>query len=719
MITARVALTLLAALLGLSSPASMTPAPRASTTPAPRASVLPPPSPIAAQTSPTGRNPKLLWTAERQAVWQRMKTDAETPSLASTPGAQWYRILKNNAECACRYGDNGIYGTLMYQFTGDRRYAQIAWTRIANGFLKRSPSTLVGNYAREYSAEMVVFYDWLTPALSAEQRQQFLAKLNEMFTALVTGNRYTNPAMPIRTADTDQAVGSYFGLAFLYLATADHNPTAADLYSRPFVGGLDASARDRTTLRNAIEQYVTELAAGGEWMESSDYNLGTVRLLVLGAEGVRTATGVDHFAEVTRFSRQFALRQIYMLTNDLRYAVQWGDEQSPRQIQAELYAWQTTNGVLAGITQGDAESGPFIQKLVASLSAKYGMSGNKSAEPWGRFFFLFNPYAAAEDYKTLPLAWYASGQGLVVARDGWSDGSTIVALHMPQQQPSVDHQVSYFGDFQMYRKGEWAITHPISYSGPALKGEGTNAMVIGSFSSMAEFKRVKAQEQAADNSYTYISGTTGGQKSPEGSYDPPPTFLSEWTRSLVYLPSRDAHSDTIVVFDRTNAQNPRELTKFTRYRTRGPDEQTAILEMPGLKQWIIHSPVEPTLTPGGLSWSTPGGQSVAVDTLLPTAQRRLVYNETELWSETAVRATERKWQTRIVPAVEQAWDTFLNVVQVFDSGTGRSNVLGTQHQRRRRRRNRAPRRAQRHVADLQRCSWLYDLEWKDRTELDI
>ncbi len=181
--------------------------------------------------------------------------------------------------------------------------------------------------------------------------------------------------MPIRTADTDQTVGSYFGLAFLYLATADHNPTAADLFSRPFVGGLDASARDRTTLRNAIEQYVTELAAGGEWMESSDYNLGTVRLLVLGAEGVRTATGVDHFTEVTRFSRQFALRQIYMLTNDLRYAVQWGDEQSPRQIESELYAWQTTNGVLAGITQGDADSGPFIQKLVTSLSAKYGMSG--------------------------------------------------------------------------------------------------------------------------------------------------------------------------------------------------------------------------------------------------------------------------------------------------------------------------------------------------------
>ena len=127
--------------------------------------------------------------------------------------------------------------------------------------------------------------------------------------------------------------------------------------------------------------------------------------------------------------------------------------------------------------------------------------------------------------------------------------------------------------------------------------------------------------------------------------------------------------------DRTNAHNPQALAKFERYRKRGPDEQGAILGMPAVKQWVIHAPVEPTLSPGTLSWSTPGGQSIVVDTLLPASQRRLVYNESELWPETSVRAGERKWQVRVVASPEQAWDTFLNVVQAFDSGTERANTL--------------------------------------------
>src|SRR5688572_24836849 len=75
---------------------------------------------VDAAVSPTGRSPKLLWTAERQGVWARMKADFE-----SNPGsmaAQWYGILKRNAECACKYGDNGMWATVMYQITGDAKY---------------------------------------------------------------------------------------------------------------------------------------------------------------------------------------------------------------------------------------------------------------------------------------------------------------------------------------------------------------------------------------------------------------------------------------------------------------------------------------------------------------------------------------------------------------------------------------------------------------------
>jgi hypothetical protein len=628
--------------------------------------------PVDAAVSPTGRSPKLLWTAERQAVWSRMKADYES-NRRSKPG-QWFETLKKSAECGCKYSDNGMWATVMYQVTGEAKYAKLAWGRLAGGFLKRSGRALGGNYAREYSAELVVMYDWLFPGLTSGQRQQFLAKLNEMFSLLAAGNKHTG-AMPIRTSDTDQTVGSYFGFAFLALATGDHNPTADELFASSFIGGLNPTAPGRMTLRNAIKEYVSELAAGGEWMESSDYNLGTVRLLAIGAEGVRTATGVDHFPEITAYLRDAALRQIYMMTPDRRSSVQWGDEQSPRQVAGRLFSWQTTNGVLAGLTQDDVESGPYIQRLVFDLADQYGMSGYLSSEPWARFFLFFNPYArTAAPTATLPLSRFSPGQGMLVVRDGWSDTSTLVAIHMPTKHGSVDHQVSYFGDFQIYRKGTWALTHPISYGGPSSRGDGANAMIIGSFSSMAQFKRVTAYEHGAGGTFTYISGTTGGQKSAEGAYDPPPTFLHEWTRSIVYLPSSDQRSDSLIVYDRTNAQNPKELPKFARYRRASPDEQSAILDMPALKQWVIHAPVDPMLSNEGMSWTLPDGQHVSVDTLLPQPQRRLVYDERKLWT-TRVPAAERKWQVRILPTVDQQWDTFLNVVQVFDDGANLANSV--------------------------------------------
>jgi len=628
-------------------------------------------TPLNAAVSPTGRSPKLLWTPDRQAVWARMKADYQ--SNRRSRAGQWYDILKKNAECACKYGDNGMWATLMYQITGEAKYAKLAWARLANGFLKSSGRGLIGNYAREYSGEMVVMYDWLYPGLTASQRQQFLAQLNEMFTLLAAGNQYTT-TMPVRTSDTDQTVGSYFGFAFLALATGDHNPTADDLFANSFVGGLDATASGRTTLRNAIKQYATELAVGGEWMEGSDYNLGTVRLLAIGAEGVKTATGVDHFPEVTDLLGDLALRQVYMMTPDRLSSVQWGDEQSPRLVASKLFAWQTTNGILAGLTQSDPGSGPYLQQMVFDLADQYGATGYLSAEPWARFFLLFNPYARATAPATLPLSRFAPGQGLLVTRNGWSDESTLVAVHMPTNHGSVDHQVSYFGDFQMYRKGAWALTHPISYAGPSLRGDGTNTMIIGSFSSMAQFKRVTAYEHGAGGAYTYISGATGGQKSAEGAYDPPPTFLHEWTRSIVYLPSHDDRSDTLVVYDRVKADNPKDLPKFERYRRSGPDEQSAIIEMPALKQWVIHAPVDPMLTADGISWTLPDEQHVSVDTLLPQPQRRLVYDERKLWT-TRVPPAERKWQVRIVPTTERQWDTFLNVVQVFDSGANLMNTV--------------------------------------------
>ena len=208
------------------------------------------------------------------------------------------------------------------------------------------------------------------PALSAGQRATLLAKLNELFSVVLTNP--SNPNFPVRTADSDQTVGVYFGLAFLYVATSDHNGAVLDYFARPYVGGLDSSGRDRTTLRNAIADYVA-MAEGGEWIEGSDYNLGTVRLLLLGAEGIRTATSRDHFPEVTRWASSAALQPIYTTTPDRQQSFQWGDTEHPGEFRGRLFAWQTTNGIVAGVSGPDTS--PYLQHFTLGLASQYGVQG--------------------------------------------------------------------------------------------------------------------------------------------------------------------------------------------------------------------------------------------------------------------------------------------------------------------------------------------------------
>jgi hypothetical protein len=550
-----------------------------------------------------------------------------------------------------------LWATLMFQFTGDRAYVELAWAEVESSFLKLTGRQLSANYAREYAAENVLLYDWLYPGLSSAQRATFLAKLNELFTGALTNA--SSPNAPVRTADSDQTVGVYFGLAFLFVATGDHNPQASEFINRPYVGGLTPTARDRSTLRNAISEYVN-MAAGGEWIEGTDYNLGTVRLLLLGAEGVRTATGVNHFPEIAAWTPGAVLRPLHVITPDLKQSYQWGDTEHPGIFQGRLSAWQTTTGILAGI--GDGRSAPYLQSLMTRLVARYGATGYQSAEPLARMFLVFNPYAADAPATELPRGWFAPGQGLLIVKSSWNDNASMFGAHMPAQQPYVDHQVSYLGDFQLYRNGAWAVTHPLTYGGPGLLGEGVNTLLHSGFGSMSEFRDVAGAEWDAEGSYAYVAGTTGGQKYSDGYYQPPPTFLHEWTRSLVYLPANGPIADAIVVFDRSHAERPRDLPRFERYSTA---DRNTILNVGSSREWIIHMPVRPTTGGDTISWTSSAGEPVKVTMLLPRERNVTTVDESQKWAQSSVSADQRKWDVRISPAVDQPWHTFLNVVQAY------------------------------------------------------
>jgi hypothetical protein len=66
-----------------------------------------------------------------------------------------------------------------------------------------------------------------------------------------------------------------------------------------------------------------------------------------------------------------------------------------------------------------------------------------------------------------------------------------------------------------------------------------------------------------------------------------------------------------------------------------------------------------------------------VSTLLPAQERRQVIDEDAAWPDASPYPAkgEQKWQVRVMPTVDQQWDTFLNVVQAYDSGTLLRNTL--------------------------------------------
>jgi hypothetical protein len=343
----------------------------------------------------------------------------------------------------------------------------------------------------------------------------------------------------------------------------------------------------------------------------------------------------------------------------LKQSYQWGDTQHPGDFLGQLFQWQTTNGVLAGLS--DRRASPYIQQLVLQLARLYSAAGNRVSEPSARMFLSFDPYAAGAAPSDLPLGWFADGQGLLTYRTGWDDQASMFGAHVPRQQLFVDHQVSYLGDFQLYRRGIWALTHPLSYGGPPILGEGTNSMLHAGFGSMAEFRDVVGMENDPQGGFAYLAGTTGGQKYPKGFYNPPPTYLHEWTRSLLYVPAGNRRSDTIVVFDRSQAEHPRDLPKFERYSA--TDRET-IYKVGAVRQWLLHMPVRPSVSESVISWDLPSGDRVRVTMLLPRRRTVTPIDQSQLWSNSNLPAQQRKWHVRVTPESEQPWETFLNVIDV-------------------------------------------------------
>jgi hypothetical protein len=193
---------------------------------------------------------------------------------------------------------------------------------------------------------------------------------------------------------------------------------------------------------------------------------------------------------------------------------------------------------------------------------------------------------------------------------------------------------------------------------------GTNAVLMHGFGDMHGFKEIGGV--AWGDSFAYQTGTTGGAAVTAPYYDPPPVFVHEWTRGVLYV---SGMTDTVIVYDRAHVS---DLLRRDRYY---PADQALFDKAPAAKQWLLHMPVRPTLDTAAITWTTPGGQPIQWTPVLPVGAVRTVHDERALkhagdpgWKNNSVLDSELKYHVRLWPNGKRDWDTFLNVMQIGTPG---------------------------------------------------
>ena len=692
------------------------------------ASRLPPnPDPTCASTtaSPTGHTP-FSWTPCRQDTYDLMEAHyKKNPSAPATDGGTWYRWIRNRADgreysgtsCPANscYADGGQYAAFIVQAEGcaakgaavgrfaDRAYARMnAWlnSREKLGY-EASPYVLVrklgdSNPVRERPLRILKTLDTIKPCITqAEYDRVKIGVAEQLQSALMGGYTHTVPLN-----DSDNIIGFYFAIAVAYLMDPTYQ-LAVDNFNNlnlinpklgGKVGGLDAtntpeeylSSTGSKTMRNAIRFYVEYLGEDGAWYEGPDYDKHTLELLIEGYDAVKTLTGNDHFPEITAWLPKHAAYLLHELTPNLTQCHQHGDIADERQCPRSFFSGVAME--LAGVLKGTT-AGRKLHALIVERGKQFGLTGVGSIEPNAANtnpFFLYDPYESPIAWrdtlsfsdKYVRLAFRKSHLTAPTASQFFADygGGQRFSTRL-NRAPSVHHAENYplWGNWELYRNGEWAVTSVRDNVVRAFR-EGANTVLVHGRGRQGNVY-TKFWEPAHHANFTYVVGTTGGEKLLGRAYcgmgNTPDIFLHENTRSQVYLP-RTAGSDTdiVVTYDRINA-----LTTVPEPKCYNDAENTHVATYDNFhhKLLINHTQTLPTPAGNAYTWKTPGGTPAKMTVVYPTTFNSAIVNEVtdvaELPAWRTVTKSERKWHIRNSPADTVQWNTFLTVHEVGTAGT--------------------------------------------------
>jgi len=620
--------------------------------------------------TPAGRLAS-FWATQQQTVWSRMVSENNV----------WmkYLLLAANDTTGQRGIENqGTAGAWAYLYTGNPQYAQNSWQAlqpyVTTGKL---PNGNNENAIRQFFGLYVLVYEAIKPQLTSAQQQQFITYLNHIALRARTS---------IMTGNANGLIGCYLGLSLWDTISVGENPLAGTLLKgtfndagvwKPF-GGLtyNPNLGPRGSARNAIHDYILKSVPapgqGGIWLEGTQYVDASLEPLLLYTQILDQITGRHNFPELDAAMPQLGVGIINLLTPTLNDEFQLGDEEFPHQLHLAVH--MTAAAELAARLQGTTV-GANLQWLV-NYWAAHTYAYNSFAL---RLYLLWNPYAAAQDFRSAhpPL----NGIGFSLYRSGWSAQKDSIFGVDTMAMTGVDHsqQTEVFRSFSLYRKGEWAIEHPISYGGMGLTADGNNTVVVGGLGVMWQHG-VGACEEGAN--YLYQRAETSGSRYRSTFFKPAPPYVYEQTGSVVYAHGANATADVIVVADRIMASNPLFVSSFPNgWRT--VDAQSIwnaenSVYPAGPLQWTLHMPVAPYIENGAILWDA-GTQHVVSQELTPSPSETAFTTIDEaatnpdgtfkLFNYGYVLPSQRKWQVRETIADGKEWHFLLHALSVYDGAT--------------------------------------------------
>ena len=488
---------------------------------------------------------------------------------------------------SCSNDDYGLQQAIMYKATGNASYCTKSFSN--NGGCVAGANR---NKTRDCFVERVLAYSICGTAVSASDKTTWESQLDTILALVQSSDHGT------RTWDTDELQGHYFGGTMYCLAKYGNLSNCITGGMGAAWGGVDATGDDMTTLRNAIYHYYKNLS-GGTFFESSEYNQDTLYYMLQGVNAINSYYGADKFPEITALYHDFATFHVQYNVPGFSQDFQFGDVQTIGQRND-----YRVRGLYAAMAHLDSDNPQMWYLWNSVYTNKCTRMG------WGMFY----DHDAVKTAPSGQTDFYANGAGIQLWHEGWEDVYKSFYASMMKPETHADHDSNGWTNFNLWRSGNWAIYNGKGYYG-SLYAEANylNTMLVnGGLPYVSQEARGPHLHEEGAN-YAYQAGLTGGNSVYAGYYDPPPESLHEWTRSHFYYKHKDG-SDTIIIFDRVNAENPKLLPRYDRHEK---EMQAFIDGADGKHEVLFQAAADPTLIGNRVTWFADSSETAYLDTFMP------------------------------------------------------------------------------------------------------